>query len=167
MTKSLAAIVGIALVAVFAVAGITAEPRRAALQGAWQTVEVKITGPVPQTVTIAEPRPNLMVLTARHYARVEVQSQGARPILADVAKASADELRATWGPFVGEAGTWEVNGDVITMRPIASKNPAAMVPGAFITYTFKMEGNTIWVTQQRNQNGPFAHPFTIKSVRVE
>ena len=49
-------------------------------------------------------------------------------------KATADELRAAWGPFVGEAGTYEVTtGNVITMRPIAAKNPAAMVPGAFIT----------------------------------
>jgi hypothetical protein len=30
-----------------------------------------------------------------------------------------------------------------------------------------MDGDTIWVTQQRNQNGPFANPFTIKAVRVE
>jgi hypothetical protein len=53
------------------------------------------------------------------------------------------------------------------MRPIAAKNPAAMVPGAFITYSFKLDGSTVWVTQQRNQNGPFANPFTIKAVRIE
>ena len=87
---------------------------------------------------------------------------------ADVAKATADELRAVWGPFVGEAGTYEVtDGSVITMRPLAAKNPAAMVAGAFITYSYKLDGNTIWVTQQRNQQGPFANPVTIKAVRVE
>jgi hypothetical protein len=85
-----------------------------------------------------------------------------------VTKASADELRAAWGPFVGEAGTYEVTSDnQITMRPIAAKNPAAMGPGAFITYSYKLDGNTMWVTQQRNQNGPFANPVTVKVVRVE
>ena len=60
-----------------------------------------------------------------------------------MAHASADELRAAWGPFVGEAGTYEVtSGSVITMRPLAAKNPAAMVPGAFITYSYKLEGDT-------------------------
>ena len=29
-----------------------------------------------------------------------------------------------------------------------------------------MEGDTIWVTQQRNHASPFAHPVTIKAVRV-
>ena len=57
--------------------------------------------------------------------------------------------------------------NVITMRPLAAKNPAAMGAGAFITYSYKLDGNTLWVTQQRNQNGPFANPVTVKVVRVE
>ena len=85
-----------------------------------------------------------------------------------MSKASADELRAAWGPFAGEAGTYEVTTDnVITMRPLVAKNPAAMAPGAFVTYSYKLDGDTLWVTQQRNQNGPFANPVTIKVVRVE
>ena len=99
-------------------------------------MEVTITGPGARTITIPEPRPNLMIVSGRHYCRVEVQAEQPRPALADAAKASADELRAVWGPFVGEAGTYEVTGgNVITMRPIAAKNPAAMAPGAFITYS--------------------------------
>jgi hypothetical protein len=141
---------------------------RLSLQGVWQTVEVTHTGPGARTITIPEPRPNLMIVTAKHYSRVEVHTEGPRPTPADVAKASADELRAVWGPFVGEAGTYEVtNGNVITMRPLAAKNPAAMVPGALITYSFKLDGDAIWVTQQRNQDGPFADPVTIKAVRIE
>ena len=85
--------------------------------------------------------PNLVILTARHYSRVEVQAEGPRPIPPDVSKASADELRAVWGPFVGEAGTYEVTGgNLITMRPMAAKNPAAMAPGAFIVYTLQDRG---------------------------
>ena len=113
-------------------------------------------------------RPNLTIITARHYSRVKIDAEAPRPILADVTKASADELRAVWGPFVGEAGTYEVTtGNLITMRPIAAKNPAVMGPGVFITYTYKLDGDTIWVTQQRNQHGPFANPVTIKAVRIE
>ena len=83
-------------------------------------------------------------------------------------RSSADELRAVWGPFVSEAGTYEVTpGSFITMRPIASKNPAVMGPGVFITYAYKLDGDTLSLTQQRNQNGPFANPFTLKLVRVE
>jgi hypothetical protein len=53
------------------------------------------------------------------------------------------------------------------MHPLVAKNPAATVPGASITYSYKVDGDTLWVTQQRNQNGPFANPVTVKVVRVE
>jgi len=146
---------------------VAAQSKRGPLEGVWQTVEVTLSGPDARTITIPEPRPNLMIATSRHYSRVEVQAERPRPMLTDPNKATADELRAVWAPFVGEAGTYEVTGDVITMRPIAAKNPAAMVSGAFIMYSFKLDGNTIWVTQQRNQNGGFANPVTIKAVRIE
>ena len=142
--------------------------KRESIQGVWQAVEVTITGPGARTIAIPEPRPNLTILTARHYSRVEDQAERPRPVPADVTKASADELRAVWGPFVGEAGTYEVtSGNLITMRPIAAKNPAVMGSGVFITYSYKLDGDTMWVTQQRNQNGPFANPVTVKVVRVE
>ena len=138
------------------------------LQGVWQTVEVTFTGPGARTITIPEPRANLLIVTGKHYSRVEVQAEGPRPVPADLASASADELRAVWGPFVGEAGTYEVtNGNAITMHPLAAKSPAAMQPGSLITYNYRQDGDTVWVTQKRNQNGPFANPITIKAVRVE
>ncbi len=147
--------------------GIAAQSARESIQGVWRVVEATITGPGARTIAFSD-RPNQTIITARHYSRVEVQADGPRPILADVAKASADELRAAWGPFVSEAGTYEVTpGGLITMRPIASKNPAVMGPGVFITYSYKLDGDTMSLTQQRNQNGPFANPFTLKLVRVE
>jgi hypothetical protein len=145
---------------------LTAQSRHG-LEGVWQTIQVTVTGPDARTITIPAPRPNLMILTSRYYSRVEVQAEKPRPMLPDPANATADELRAVWGPFVGEAGTYEVTRSLITMHPIAAKNPAAMGPGAFITYSFKVDGDTLWVTQQRNQQGPFANPVTIKAVRTE
>jgi hypothetical protein len=147
--------------------GTAAQSTSGSIQGVWRVVEAAITGSAARTIAFAD-RPNLTIITARHYSRVEVQADGPRPILTDVAKASADELRTVWGPFVGEAGTYEVTpGSLVTMRPIASKNPAVMGPGVFLTYSYKLEGNTLSLTQQRNQNGPFANPFTLKLVRVE
>ena len=146
--------------------GAAAQSPPRSIQGVWRIVEA-ITGPGARTIAFTG-RPNLTIFTAKHYSRVEVQADGPRPIVTDVAKASADELRAAWGPFVSEAGTYEVTPrNVITMRPIASKNPAVMGPGVFITYSYVLDGDTLSLTQQRNQNGPFATPFTLKLVRVE
>ena len=138
------------------------------VQGVWEAVQVTMTGPSPRTITIPEPRANVTILTAKHYSRVEVHAEGPRPPIADIASATADELRAAWGPFFGEAGTYEITGgNTITMRPVAAKNPAAMAPGAFTTHTFRLQGDTLWVTDQRNQNGPIANPVTAKLVRIE
>jgi hypothetical protein len=148
-------------------AGAAAQPTRGSVQGVWQMVEVTTTGPGARTIPFPEPRASLTIFTAKHYSRVEVQAEKPRSPLADIAKATADELRAAWGPFVAEAGTYEATGDRISMRPIASKNPAVMGPGVFITYTYKLEGDTLWITQERNQGGPFPNPFTAKLARVE
>ena len=72
-----------------------------------------------------------------------------------------------WGPFVAEAGTYEVSGGMLTVHPLASKSPAAMAAGAFIVYSYKLDGDTLSITQVRNQSGPFPNPFTAKFVRIE
>ena len=54
-----------------------------------------------------KPDATLAIFHGRHYSRVEVHAEQPRPPLADPASASADQLRAVWGPFVGEAGTFE------------------------------------------------------------
>ena len=143
------------------------QSQQASIQGVWQVVEVTITGPAARTITIPEPRPNLIILSARHYSQLHDDTVRSRPVLADASTASADQLRAAWGPFAGEAGTYEVTGSTITMRPIVAKNPAAMAPGAFISYAYKLDGDTLRITEQRNQNGSLANPASFKAVRVE
>jgi len=164
MKRQLLLLIGAGLLTSGSIAGQTKSP---SIQGVWQAVEVTIPGHTKRTIPILEPRPNLTVITARHYSRVQVEAEGARPSVADVTKASADELRAAWGPFYAEAGTYEVSGNLITLRAVAAKNPAAMTPGAFTTWSFTMEGNTLLVTVERNQNGPIADPVTVTLRRVE
>ena len=164
MKKSLIVVLAVGLLASQALAG---QSKRESIQGVWQAVEVTITGPGAHTIAIPQPRPNLVIFTARHYSQIHLDAESPRPVLADVTKASADELRAVWGPFAGEAGTYEATGNVITLRPVVAKNPAAMAPGAFITYSYKLDGDTLWVTFQKNQNGPIVNPVTVRAVRVE
>ena len=163
MQRSLLALLGGALLIG---RGPARESKPGSIEGVWQAVEVKVTGPSPRTIMIPAPRPNLTILTRTHYSRVEVHADRPRPVLFNPANATADELRAVWGTFIGEAGTYEISGDVITMRPIVAKNPAAMARGAFTTHTFRQQGDTLWVTDQRNQSGPVANPVTAKLVRV-
>ena len=118
MKKLVCGVVSIAIVGALGMSA-AAQSKTGSLQGVWQTVELTITGPGARTITLPEPLANLTIFSGRHYTRVEVQTEKPRPILAAPATATADELRATWGPFVAEAGTFEVTDNTITMRPIA------------------------------------------------
>jgi hypothetical protein len=146
---------------------VSAQAKPSSVRGAWQAIQVTMTGPSPRVITIPEPRPNLTILTAKHYSHLQVESEGPRTALTDIAKATADELRAVWGPFSGEAGTYELGANTITTHPIVAKNPAAMTLGASTTYTVKLQGDTLWLTERRTTRGPVATPVTVKLVRVE
>jgi hypothetical protein len=153
-------------VATLFTAGSFGRSNVAAIQGVWKTVEVHVAGPAPQTFTNVQP--NLTILTANHYARVEVHADSPRPLIADAAKATADELRSSWGAFFAEAGTYELTGaNEMTMRPIVAKNPSSMAAGVFTVFSYTLDGNTIQVTTVRDQKGPILAPVTIKAIRVE
>ncbi|MEO5741673.1 MAG: hypothetical protein ABIS29_13880 [Vicinamibacterales bacterium] len=147
------------------VSRLTAADSRAVFEGVWRTVEVVVPGPTRQTFRSASA---LAIFHGKHYSRVEVHVEGARPVLKNPATASADELRAVWGPFVAEAGTFDVTGtNVVTMQAMVAKNPAAMTTGATSVYTYQRSGGTLTLTQTRTPSGPSAVPVTITLVRVE
>ena len=150
-----------------AVSGATLSARTGApsIEGVWRTAEVTMTGPGARTIT--QLAPNLDIITAKHYSRVEVHAEGPRPIVADAAKATAEELRQAWGPVVAEAGTYETRGNTLTMRPVVAKNPAAMGAGASFTYNYRIVADTLWLTPQKDLRGAVVNPPTIKLTRVE
>jgi hypothetical protein len=142
-----------------------AQEPKAALQGVWRTVEVTVPGP---TVRTFKPGATLAIFHGRHYSRVEVHAEQPRALLDDQATASADQLRAVWGPFVGEAGTFELSGtNTITMQATVAKNPAAMKKGATSVYTYSREGDVLTLTQVRTHAGPSSNPTTVKLTRIE
>ena len=91
-----------------------------------------------------------------------------RPDIADMSKATADEVRAIWGPLLANAGTYEVSGDLITIHPLVAKIPVVMKPGANEVYRFRIEGRTLTLRQVRNARGVAVDSApTLKFVRVE
>ena len=91
----------LAMAAVGGAAGFVGSSRTSSMEGAWQAVEVSLTGPGARTIRSLQP--NLSIFTAKHYSHIDIHADGPRPILADPAKASAEELRDAWGPVVAEA----------------------------------------------------------------
>src|SRR5215472_9545201 len=108
----------------------------------------------------------LYLFTPTRYSMVLAAT--GRPDIADMSKATADELRAVFGPLLANAGTYEVSADLITIHPLVAKIPVVMNPGASEVYQFRIEGKTLTLRQVRNARGVAVESApTFKFVRVE
>ena len=91
-----------------------------------------------------------------------------RPDFADTNKAAAGELRAIWGLLSANAGTYDISGEMLTIRPTVAKIPVVMKAGANEVYRFHIEGKTLTLQQVRNARGvTVAQAATLKFIRVE
>lgn len=147
---------GTVIVGLMAVAGafVAASGADSPLVGAWQ-------------LDSGQPaQAGLYLFTPTRYSMVLAATD--RPEIADTSKATADELRAVWGPLLANAGTYEISGDLITIHPLVAKIPVVMKPGANEVYRFGIEGKTLTLRQVRNARGvAVGSAPTLKFVRVE
>ena len=155
----------LAVTAAGGLSGAAIASRAPSIDGVWQAVEVTTSGPGARTIKPLQP--NLSIITAKHYSHIDIHADGPRPVLSDAENASADDLRRAWGPVVAEAGTYELSSESFVTRPVVSKNPAAMTAGSFTSYAFRVAGDSLWLTPQRDSRGAVKNPPTIKLVRVE
>jgi hypothetical protein len=124
------------------------------LQGVWRVVD-----------PAGQPGSGVYIFTAKHYSMMVASVD--RPDITDTSQATADQLRALWNPMVANAGAYEIQGSLVTIRPIVAKIPVVMKPGAYEVYAFRVEGTTLSLTQQRNVRGPVEGRTPTTLVRVE
>lgn len=136
------------------------------VEGVWQLTEVTTTGTNGSTKQMTQP--SMYLFTKKHYSIIYVASEAPRPVIADLSKATADELRDVFvGSFIANAGTYEIKGGKITMRPIVAKSPNFMQAGTYATSTIKVAGSMMTLVSDSSNNGPSTNPTTFKLKRVE
>ena len=155
----------IQVIAVAAILLTSASAQSKQLSGVWRVTELTTTG--ENASTNSSPQPSQYIFTKKHYSVVAVTAKEPRSI-ADVSTATADELRAVFGSgFAANSGTYEVKGDLLTMRPYVAKNPGFMQEGNFAVSKFKIEGDVLTLISHSNRQGPVANPTTTRLKRVE
>jgi hypothetical protein len=107
----------------------------------------------------------IYMFTSTHYTMIAATT--GRPYISDASKATADELRAMWGPMLANAGAYEIEGDLLTIRPIVAKIPIVMNSDSYEVYRFRVEGNSLSLTQVQNVRGPVERSSTTKLTCVE
>jgi Lipocalin-like domain len=120
--------------------------------GVWRISETTFTRPNARTVT--NPQPSVVIFTRRYYSTDRVTSDAPRPEL-PAQGATDKQIADVYRPFVGNAGTYEIKGNEITLKRIVSKNPKVMRDGNLEVNTFKMEGkDTLWLTEKADEMDP-------------
>ena len=148
------------------------------IQGVWRVVERTITDSSAarqdefgafSVGAHTNVQPGLLIFTAKHYSRTTDTAAQPRPTgpYKTPGKPTLEELQAEWGPFVANAGTYEVSGNTVTLRAIVAKNPRAQSPKNFTKLTFKLDGNNLWLTPVQTEAGQIPNPVISKYVRVE
>jgi hypothetical protein len=162
--------IALVTLALFAPVGVLAQPLTATpLTGAWRITEVVRTGTNP--VERKTPQPGVLVFTGRHYSLVFVNSNDPRtrlPNFKEPGKPTYGELEAVfrhWDPLTAQAGTYEVNGNTLIMRPAVAKNQNLM-DGVSQIREFKIDGNTLTLVERATAGQP-AFVTTVKLMREE
>jgi hypothetical protein len=108
----------------------------------WQVAEVVVTG--ANAATNAHPQPGFYIFTKKYYSTNRVTSTEPRPAIQpkdpnntmDAEKiALYEELRQ----FTGNAGTYEIQGSTLTIRPLVARRVQVMSSTNRITPEFPLE----------------------------
>ena len=138
------------------------------VEGVWQISEITMTGSDGKVMNMKATQPSMYMFTKNHYSIIYVQSDKPRDVMEDYSKATQEQLFSIFvDDFVANAGTYEVKNGKLTVHPMVAKSPSYMQAGTWSTYSMKISGNTMTLTTESSNSGPYKNPTTFKLTRVE
>ena len=156
----------ISVVVIACASGSILAQSKPSIQGVWRVVEVTTSG--PNASTNKSPQPGVYIFTAKHYSLVRDTASEVRPAIKAAANITPAEALATLNPFFAQSGTYEVSGSsVITTSIVALRPPQQGKYGGSNTWSFKLQGDTLWMTQTLARETPVVNPATIRLTRLE
>jgi hypothetical protein len=109
------------------------------LEGVWKITEISVTSPDTNWTT-SDPQPGLYIFCESHYSTVLIPENKSRATFSD--QATDEERLAAFDNFISNAGTYEMTGSTLTVRPMVAKVPGAMTGSGF-SYEYSLEGNLL------------------------
>jgi len=141
-----------ALSLVFCVLGASAAfaQTKSPVEGVWKVAEVVVPGGNPDAKATPTTNPGLLIFTKGYYSAMGVEGRQPRAAvgpakdpknLTDAEKIARYEQ---WRPFIANAGTYEINGMMLSMHATVAKN--VITRGRPNVWEFKLEGSdTLWL----------------------
>ena len=115
-----------------------AQEKENPLEGVWREIEIMTT---ERGQSIQNPQPSLYIFTPTHYSMMGTIGEHPRALYKSLDPTNEEKI-AAFDSFWGNSGTYEVTGDVLTIRPIVARNPNFMA-GGFDKFRFSVDGDTL------------------------
>ena len=134
------------------------------IAGTWRVVEVTRDSAGTRRSAVY---PGLYIFTQKHYSITRIDSDKPRKDFPTNLRRTTETYQNIWGPFTAHAGTYEIQGERVRVVPQVAKNPSSMKAGSFVTHTWRIAGDTLWLQAVADQNGPITGGTTVKLQRTE
>jgi hypothetical protein len=153
-------LLGIAVI--FALGGVAAAQEVA---GAWRLDEATMPGTEGKTAKFGNP--NIYLFTKGHFSIIRIE--GDKPRSTDSwTTMTPDQVIDTYiKQFTASGGTYEMKGGTLTMKTTIAKNPAFMARANWISYTVKINGQTLTLTAAATNEGPIKNPQIMNLTRLD
>ena len=133
------------------------------IAGAWRVLQVTSDSGGKRVTRPAQP--GLYLFTERHYSITRVEGNTPRPDFPGGLRRTTDSYREIWGPFIAQAGMYQLQGSYLSTRPYVSKNPASMRKGVFSTLRWRVVADTLWLEPIANHAGRIPGRTVVKLLR--
>jgi hypothetical protein len=133
--------------------------------GAWRLDEIKTTGTDPKTSRFSNP--NIYLFTKGHFSIIRVE--GDKPRLTDSWTTMTPEqvIDTFIKQFTASGGTYDMKDSTLTMKTTIAKSPGFMARSNWISYTVKVNGQTMTLTATATNEGPIKNPQIMTLTRIE
>ncbi len=124
--------------------------------GAWRLDEVATTGTDGKTSKFSQP--NIYLFTKGHFSIIRIE--GDKPRSTDNwTTMTREQLIDTFiKEFTASGGTYDMKGNTLTMKTTIAKSPGFMARANWISYTVKINGQTLTLTGTATNEGPSKNP---------
>ncbi len=133
--------------------------------GAWRLDEIKTTGTDVKTGKFSQP--NMYLFTKGHFSIIRIEGDKPRSTNDWGAMTSEQVIDTFIKEFSASGGTYDMKGDILTMKTTIAKSPGFMARANWISYTVNVNGQTMTLTGTATNEGPIKNPQIMTLTRME
>lgn len=147
---------------IFLLSGIAAAQKVA---GAWRLDEIKTTGSVVKSGKFSGQ--NMYLFTKGHFSIIRLEGDKPRSTDNWTTMTREQVIDTFVKGFAASCGTYEMKGSTLTMKTTIAKSPSFMAREHWISYTVKISGQTMTLTDTATDEGPIKNPQIMTLTRIE